>query len=223
MFQERSPSELQDILDAFEVPMFAADRAGRHAQWQLVALNHAWENCAGQRRSDVAGKPLAAVFPPAEARWLAERFDECAAVAGPTHYSEERRIGGRTVEFDTSLQWAELPDGSHRVVGTSLAVEKPVAPGTRSAMAEIRDYAIEADYHLSRMLAFFEAEGEDEATPMSGLCRAVSSLLADIRRTAEAQDCLRHGQSPWAAAPVMGQAAAGADIMQVIGRQVLKV
>jgi len=212
--------------------MFAVDRSGTGAPWIMACVNRAWEQTSALTRADISGRPVAEVVPGEGGTWLCERYDECAEARAPTRYTEERSQRGADTQWETSLQYAPMAGGADRVIGTTLVVQKPIAPAASIALAEVRDFALEADYHLTRLTAFVDGSLEEalvdaaqvaNVEAMSGLCRSVSSLLGDIRRIAEKQDRLRHGPGPWSGAPLMGdhaaEAPAAGQAMQTIEGQ----
>ncbi|QDC10350.1 hypothetical protein FHY55_14320 [Oceanicola sp. D3] len=197
MFQQREPGDLKQLLDGFEVPMFAVERRAPDAPWVLLCINTAHANASGMNATEVAGREVTALLPEADADWACARYHECTRSPEPLRYVEKLTIAGQRQEWDTSLQRVRLPDGGERVIGTALVLRPEAATLAQCSLSTIRDQAVEADWHLSRVTVFLEgiatmaaaelspARLAVQAEGLAATCRNVSSLVSQLRRTAE--------------------------------------
>lgn len=204
MFDRKTPEEIAATLDEIAVPMFCVERASGGAPWVLQCINSAHAEASGMSKAAVAGQKIRKLLPPTDAEWACARYDECAARGAPTRYLERLTIAGKRQAWDTNLQWARLSNRRERVIGTALVLPALPATDDHGAINEIRDWAVEADFHLTRVTAFLETVSENPRADldpavlgaMAGVCRSVACLVDDIRRHADACNRTR---SAWAA------------------------
>ena len=177
--------------------MFAVERRAPDAPWVLLCINAAHAAASGMDPGQVAGRPVHALLPDADADWACARYTECLQNPDPIRYIEKLSIAGRRQEWDTSLQAVHLSDGRARVIGTAHVLPAETSSLARSALSTIRDQTVEADWHLSRVTVFLESLASMhvanlvperltlQAEALAATCRTVSSLLSDTRHAAE--------------------------------------
>ena len=188
MFDTPDLNSLRHELDAFAVPMFAAERRHRGDCFRLLCLNEAHERETGMRSADVSGRTLRDVLPEDEGAAVEDRYTQCAERRRLSRYREQLTINGKPTIWETTLQPVIMPDTRARVIGTAKRVH---GDALTMAMEEAAVLAAQAQYHLTHLGTFLTSLADREDLPgdlrnhtsvVMGLHRCLDRTVEDLRR-----------------------------------------
>ncbi|MCV3270091.1 PAS domain-containing protein [Roseobacter sinensis] len=193
MLNTASAEKLAAILDQFSVPMFAAERASKKGDFQLVCMNRARAEATGFEPGAARGRALRDLLPAHQADIVIGRYAECTRTQSPQRYLETLTLPGGVQTWDTTIQPIRLASGADRVIGTAIQVADNVPPsGSQIVYDDIRYFSALADMQLQNLLSMFEAArdqglfNDDSASRINRLCcvcRSVQRSVEDIRET----------------------------------------
>lgn len=195
MFTLHDPDALQSVLDVFETPMFAAERATPESRFRILCINKAHERTSGLTNADIRGQSPHDLLPADEAQLVAARYATCADTNAPLRYREVLHLQTGVFSWDTTIQPVFTGDGRQRILGTALQL--PIEePRNHADMAfdDIRFFSAQAVFQLTQVSSYLEAlasgdgHGQDSvryAEAIVGICRSIDRALSDIRVLAE--------------------------------------
>ena len=193
MFSMSDHKELLSVLDYFEVPMFAAERATPAEPFRLIGVNAAHTGATTLTTAMVAGKTPHDILGPEDADAVASHYATCADRGKTIVYSETLNIAGRTRHWRTTLQPVAMADGFQRVIGIAMEVfnDQEIA-----GLTDTSYYAAQAQIKVGQLEAFLTQLEERDDLPLdaraqammvAGLTRSLDAVLADIQNVTERQ------------------------------------
>lgn len=229
MFDTSSPKELAELFDNFSVPMFAADRRAPGEGFKLVCINHALEKTSGFSYGDCQGADIYDLLPESEATEVSRKYALCADNRCDVRYREKLTMTNQILEWDTSLQFVKLPDGSERIVGTAFQIVKSRSDTLKTlAFDDIQYFSSIADLHLQNLISMFETAASEEIfngnnlqriNKLTGVCRAVQRSVDDIKEVVRQT---REAETRKTETTLLTNTADPSDLLQEIGGSTLK-
>ena len=187
MFSMSDQTELLQVLDYFDVPMFAADRSALDAPFRFVGLNAAHTAATTLTTAMVAGRTPHDILSSDDADAVARHYDTCATTGRTVSYSETLNIAGQTRHWRTSLQPVVLASGGGRIIGIAMEIRDP---SQMIAMSDTTYYAAQAQLKIGQLETFLSylehrtdlpLDARSQAMMMAGLTRSLDAVLADIQ------------------------------------------
>lgn len=187
MFSMQDHTELLQVLDYFDVPMFAAERAPGDTDFRMIGVNACHSTATSLTTALVAGRTPHDILPPADAIAVAAHYLTCTTRGETIVYNETLNIAGRTRHWRTTLQPVMLPDRRQRVVGIAMEIADAEQV---SALTDTSFYAAQAQMKIGQLEAFLThlehrddlpLETRSEAMMIAGLTRSLDAVLADIQ------------------------------------------
>ncbi|MEO1640821.1 MAG: hypothetical protein AAFU41_16385 [Pseudomonadota bacterium] len=181
---------LSDTLDAFAVPMFAAERAHPNADFRLICVNAAHTAKTGLRSEDVLRKRTAEILSAADAAAVEQRYAKCADLGVPTTYDERLELKGITADWNTTLQPVVMSDGRQRIIGTAIVLE---AFPDRERLQDAAFYAAKAQLQIGKIrhyLSMLQNRSEvpyglrTAAMSVGSVTQSLDAIMDDIRALA---------------------------------------
>lgn len=181
---------LASTLDQMAVPMFAAERDSADAPFRMVCVNAAHTARTGMTKRQVRNKRLCDLLPGQAGAEIQARYAFCADGAKATTYNERLVLNGIQMDWNTTLQPVTLSNGTERVVGTAIALDRPA--DVRSA-EEAAYFSANAQMQVGKLQFFLDmlegrrdvpADMRGMAMMVSNLTRSIDAVLGDIRALA---------------------------------------
>lgn len=193
MFSMSDHDELLTVLNFFDVPMFAAERASQEDDFRLIGLNAAHTSVTTLTTAMVANRRPHDILPPDDADAVAAHYANCADRGQTITYSETLNIAGRTRHWRTTLQPAVTADGRQRVIGTAMEVfnDQDI-----TGLTDTSFYAAQAQMKIGQLEAFLAhleqrddlpLDARAQAMMVAGLTRSLDAVLADIQTVTKRQ------------------------------------
>ena len=198
MLHTENTSDLQAMFDAFQTPMFMAERENPDASFEILCINTAHCRASGLDRNNACGAPLQEILPASEAQQVEARWRTCAETRAPQRCLERMTLPHGVIHWDTALQHIAMPTGSDRVLGVSLQLREP-EPSHRNpnVFEDINYFSALADLQIQNLVSVFEDVKQDglfcshsraRVGHLAGICRSVRQALKNV------QDTVRCGQ-----------------------------
>jgi len=178
---------LSETLDAFAVPMFAAERIAPDARFRLICVNTAHTARTGLQSTEVRGKSTFDLLPQADAEAVQGRYENCARLRQPTTYEEHLTLKGVITHWNTTLQPVYLADGTERIIGTALMI--PAHP-VRERLVDAAYFSAKAQMHVGKVRHFLDIMQFRQDVPydlrnmaemVGNLTNSLDTVLGDIR------------------------------------------
>ena len=191
MFKTNNPSTLRRHVDAIAIPAFVADRRTDDDQFEIRALNTAHEQITGLAMHDVAGKPLADIFPPEDASAATAQYNACINAKDPVQVRQELHLPQGKLVWDATLFHLALPGGLRRIVGTCVVVQQ-MRRDVRDCLAfrNVDYYAATSAMRLNQITEVLSDVDAGRMPPerlvraaglLASLCRSVDHTLEAMR------------------------------------------
>ena len=193
MFSMIDHQELLTVLDFFDVPMFAAERASRDDDFRMIGVNAAHTATTTLKTATIAGKTPHDILDPDDAEAVAGHYAACADRGESIIYSETLRIAGRTRHWRTTLQPVAMTNGCQRVIGIAMEAfnEQEV-----TGLTDTSYYAAQAQMKIGQLEAFLAyleqrddlpLDARAQAMMVAGLTRSLDAVLTNIQNVTERQ------------------------------------
>ena len=193
MFSMSDHQELLTVLDFFDVPMFAAERASRDDDFRMIGVNAAHTATTTLTTATIAGKTPHDILGPDDADAVAGHYAACADRGETIIYSETLDIAGRTRHWRTTLQPVAMRSGCQRVIGIAMEVfsEQEI-----TGLTDTSFYAAQAQIKIGQLEAFLNyleqrddlpLDARTQAMMVAGLTRSLDAVLTDIQNVTERQ------------------------------------
>lgn len=210
MFTQQDPETLKAVLDVFQTPMFATERASPDEEFRVLCVNTAYETATGLKHGDLQGRRPQDVVPEEEARRVIARYESCLASGRSLRYRETVSLATGSFSWDSTIQPVFTGDARQRILGTALLQGKgataATATGSRdgagpgdagataraaqdsgsSSMAfdDIRYFSAQAVFQLSQVSNYLEAIARHEGQPTeaTGYAQAIVGICRSIDR-----------------------------------------
>jgi PAS domain-containing protein len=223
MFNTLPISELDQLLGQFSVPMFVIERRACGQDFHMVALNAALEELAEQPRSEIIGRSISEIAPLGMPDDAHEHYMKCVTSKTTVHFAYVFLHQDREVRWNTTLQYAQSPEASDRVIATAIQVPQERALlQDRLAFEDVRYYSSIADLQLENLNnAFSSVSQEAHVTPIDeerimrlhAVCCTIQRSVADIK------DIVKRAQVRHAKQAAQGNAIATGEPHRVCSSQ----
>lgn len=187
MFSLPDKTELMRVLDFFDVPMFAAERASIHEHFRMIGVNAAHTAATSLTTEQIAGKTPHDILGPEDADNVAGHYHACVTGRHTIAYNETLQIHGVTRHWRTTLQSVVMPGGGQRVIGIAMEIHDA---SQVSALSDTSYYAAQAQMKIGQLEAFLThlesrddlpVDARSQAMMVAGLTRSLDAVLADIQ------------------------------------------
>lgn len=170
---------LASTLEHMAVPMFAAERRSKDAPFRLVCVNKAHSDRTGMTTGAVRNRRIEDLLRPGDAKDVMSRYARCADQNKTISYNETLVLNGMTMDWNTTLQPVVLSDGTERVVGTAIALDRPA--NLRSA-EEAAYFSAHAQMQVGKLRHFLDMleDRKDVPADMRGMAMMVNNLTYSI-------------------------------------------
>lgn len=179
LFHSDDHFTLANLLDQIVVPMFAAERKSKNAPFRLISVNGAHTAKTALTTDLVRGKRLCDLLRAADAAAVNARYAACADGYAVSCYDESLVLNGVRSTWKTTLQPVILPDGTERVIGTAIALDKPVSS---YAADDAAYYSSHAQMQVGKLRYFLDMleDRRDVPADMRGMAAMVNNLTYSI-------------------------------------------
>lgn len=179
---------LSNMLDAFAVPMFAAERRNPQSPFRMLCVNAAHSARTGWRCEEVKLKHTYEILPPADAAEVERRYARCADLDQPLTFDERLVLKGVSADWKTTLQPITLPDGRQRIIGTAIVLDHP---HDRLRLQDAVFFAAKAQMQMGKIHRYLELAERRAELPLDmrnstlsamRVARNIDSILDEIRQ-----------------------------------------
>lgn len=122
MFDTPDVISLRRILNAYPIPMFAAQRPSRHHAFRMLCVNTMHEEGCGVRSEDIEGLRPMEILRPSEGEAVEARYSFCTRSDSPITYHETLHFDDVTSQWRTTLFSIPMPGDVQRIVGTAIQI-----------------------------------------------------------------------------------------------------
>lgn len=194
MLHTENTSDIQAMFDAFQTPMFMAERENPDASFEIICINTAHCSTSGLDRNNACGAPLQEILPASEAQQVEARWRTCAETRAPQRCLESMTLPHGVIHWDTALQHIAMPSGSDRVIGISFQLQQlETSDRHQSTFEDINYFSTLADLQVQNLVSVFEnvqREGlfcdhsRARVEHLASICRSVQQALKNVQDTA---------------------------------------
>ena len=195
MFRSNDIGVLRDQIDKFDLPIFVVQRSEASGEFEFLALNLACERQTGVAMQDIVLKPLAKIFPQAQAERIHSRYALCVEQAPPIRCRETLDLPCGLTAWETTLHHVLTHNGEHRVVG-SATLFSGIHHDARdvAAFEDVRYFSSLSGWKLEQIIQVLDAYDQGaipksqlsgSVQALSGLCRSVACSMQHLRSIAD--------------------------------------
>ncbi|WP_373635570.1 hypothetical protein [Yoonia sp. SS1-5] len=187
MFGNTDHQSLYQTLEAFAVPMFAAERPCPTDPFRMICINSAYTDQSGLTNDIVRAQRTSDFLHPEDAAAVEQRYCECVHNRTATNYAATLVFNDIRTQWNTTLQPVFLPDGTERIIGTAFAIDRLCET---LGMDDAAYFAASAQMQMGKLRHFIDmleqradlpADMRDAAFVVGNLTRSIDAILGDLR------------------------------------------
>ncbi len=127
MFDTPDITKLRELLNAYPVAMFVAQRGSPHHAFRILCINQEHERLSGVLNEEVEGMRPKDLLPADEGNSVEARYQFCVRTNRAIFYEETLHLTEKPAQWRTTLFPVKMPNTVQRLVGTAIQLEQGVA------------------------------------------------------------------------------------------------